>query len=97
MLTPVYSTETAELVAEYSLPAPEAVVAAWEQHHRNMNTWEYAKKMEQDYYPLEEGKYGWSLGNFWAPKQKFVKEMKRKTKNKIARKSRRTNKLNRRK
>jgi len=73
--TPVYSTATGECVALYSLPPKEAVVAAWEQHHRNFNTWEYAKKIEEETYPLEEGKYGWTLGNFWAPFNKSLKQL----------------------
>ena len=37
--SPVYELASGEMVAIYSLPAKEAVVAAWEQHHRNFNTW----------------------------------------------------------
>jgi len=68
MLTKVYDRSTAEVHAEYSLPPLEALVAAWEQHHKNFNTWTYAKKMEETYYPIEVGKYGYSLGNFWVQK-----------------------------
>ena len=51
--------------AVYILPPKEAIVAAWEQHHGNNNTWEYAKKLEAEFYPLKRGKYGWTLGKFW--------------------------------
>jgi len=61
----VYKAPEMEPYATYTLPAMEAIVAAWEQHHRNFNTWEYAKKMEQDFYPLMPGKYGYVLGAFW--------------------------------
>ena len=69
MLTEVYDASTCKIYAEYSLPPLEALVAAWEQHHRNFNTWDYAKKMEQDFYPIETGRYGYSLGKFWVQKE----------------------------
>ena len=66
MLTKVWDLSTGEVFGEYSLKPKEAIVAAWEQHHKNHNTWEYAKKIESETYPLEKGKYGWTLGIFWA-------------------------------
>ena len=66
MLTQVLDASTGDVVAEYALSPVQALVATWEQHHKNFNTWEYAKKLEADYYPLKRGKYGWCLGKFWA-------------------------------
>ena len=68
MLTKVLDMGSGETVAEYTLPPLEALVAAWEQHHKNFNTWEYAKKLEQDEYPIKTTKYGISLGKFWVEK-----------------------------
>ena len=74
--TPVFDVGTGKLVALYSLPPKEAVIAAWEQHHKNYNTWEYAKKLEKDSYPLRKGKYGWCLGIFWAPFEPVHKKIR---------------------
>lgn len=73
MLTKVYSLQTGEVIAEYTLRPLEALVAAWEQHHKNFNTWEYAKKIEQDVYCLTPGKYGIELGNFWVMNEETIK------------------------
>jgi len=64
-LTSVFDRSTGKVVAEYLLSPQEAIVACWEQHHKNFNTWEYAKKMESKFYPLERTEFGWNLGNFW--------------------------------
>lgn len=64
MMTDVFDASTGEIYATYSLPPKEALVAAWEQHHKNFDTWEYAKKIESEVYHLKKGKYGWSLGKF---------------------------------
>ena len=67
-LTIVYDMSTGEEHAGYTLPPLEALVAAWEQHHKNNNTWLYAKKIEQDVYKITPGPYGLSLGKFWVKK-----------------------------
>jgi len=64
---------TGQVFGEYSLPPKQAIVAAWEQHHKNFNTWEYAKKIEAEVYPLEKSQYGWKLGNFWVPYEPIQK------------------------
>lgn len=61
----VFDRGTGEEHAIYSLPPKEALVAAWEQHHKNFNTWEYAKKMEANHYPLKQETFGWTLGKFY--------------------------------
>lgn len=65
-LVTVYDRHTGLAVAEYTLTPKEAIVACWEQHHAgNYKTWEYAKKIEAEVYPLERTEYGWTLGRFW--------------------------------
>jgi len=64
-LVTVYDRHTGKAVAEYSCSPKEAIVACWEQHHGNNNTWEYAQKIKAEVYPLERTKFGWILGKFW--------------------------------
>ena len=65
MLTDVYDMETCGIYASYSLEPKQAIIAAWEQYHKNFNTWEYAKKLEQEFYHLNKTKHGYTLGKFW--------------------------------
>ncbi|QDP67178.1 MAG: hypothetical protein Unbinned3806contig1000_51 [Prokaryotic dsDNA virus sp.] len=46
----------------YSLPPKQALVAAYEQHKGNNNTWTYKDPSK---YPIRKGKYGYTLGNCW--------------------------------
>ena len=72
MITTVLNAETGEAEATYSLSPKEAIVACWEQSHRNLNTWEYAKKLEAEFYPLVETEHGFTLGKFWVKKESAV-------------------------
>jgi len=67
-MTTVYDLGSGKEAAVYSLPPKEALIACWEQHHKNHSTWEYAKKLEEEFYPLEEGEYGYTLGKLWVRK-----------------------------
>ena len=50
--------------AKYSLPAKEAVVAAYEQSLGNFNTWQY--KAFADHPKARQGQYSVSCGDFAA-------------------------------
>lgn len=45
----------------YSLPPKHTLVAAYEQHRGNWNTWAYGKPEE---YPIVEGLYTFLLGEY---------------------------------
>ena len=65
-LTKVYDLSTGNVYAEFSLPAKQAVISAWFNYHKSMNTWTHAQIIESEVYPLTQRKYGWTIGKFWA-------------------------------
>jgi len=62
-MTTVRKTGTNHVMT-YSLPAKEAVIAAYEYDRGNMNTWDYPKNHTE----FHESTHVVSCGNWWAEK-----------------------------
>jgi len=67
MESTVFYLDNPNLTFVYKLPPLQALVACYEQYQKfNFNTWDYGS-VEQ--YPIIEGKYGFTLGEFWVEKK----------------------------
>ena len=67
-MTTVYNLMTGEEIAAYSCEPLQALVSCFESSRGRNNTWEYAENIKAGKYPVREGTYGLSLGNFWVKK-----------------------------
>lgn len=67
-MTTVYNLMTGEEIATYSCGPLEALVSCFESSRGRNNTWEHAENIKDGKYPVKEGFYGISIGNFLVKK-----------------------------